>query len=124
MQRFWAMPLGIPIDSIGANDNFFNLNGDSISAMKLVAAVRMEGYKLGVSDVFANPKLSDLAHKTAPNTLKPNTAIEIYKWTCVLWILRQSVPRDHNCNQSRTAAAASSSRGVLFCWAWCAGFRG
>lgn len=63
MQRVWAAALAIPIDSIGADDDFFDLNGDSISAMRLVAGLRNAGYDLRVSDVFRNPRLSELSLK-------------------------------------------------------------
>ena len=63
MQHLWAMALGIPIDSVGADDDFFNLNGDSIAAMRLVARARDEGFDLRVSDVFTTPKLSEFALK-------------------------------------------------------------
>ncbi|MCJ1312550.1 hypothetical protein MMC25_006224 [Agyrium rufum] len=63
MQQFWSVALGVPVESVGADDNFFNLNGDSISAMRLVAGARNEGYTLRVADVFATPRLSDLALK-------------------------------------------------------------
>ena len=61
MQQVWAMALGIPIESIGADDDFFNLNGDSIAAMRLFARARDEGFNLRASDVFITPKLSELA---------------------------------------------------------------
>ncbi len=70
MQRLWAGVLGIPIDSVGADDNFFNLNGDSISAMRLVAGARAKGYDLRVSDIFTTPRLSELASKICINTTK------------------------------------------------------
>ncbi|KAL8798691.1 MAG: hypothetical protein Q9200_007720 [Gallowayella weberi] len=37
------------------------MGGDSISAMKLVGAARLEGLSLTVADVFRNPRLSDMA---------------------------------------------------------------
>lgn len=63
MQQLWAEALRVPIDSVGADDRFLNLNGDSISAMRLVAGARKKGYDLRVSDVFTNPRLSELALK-------------------------------------------------------------
>lgn len=63
MQRFWAATLSIPIDSIGADDDFFDLNGDSISAMRLVAGLRNARYDLRVFDVYRNPRLSELSLK-------------------------------------------------------------
>lgn len=53
--------LNVPQDMIGINDNFLHLGGDSILAMKLVAAARSEGLLLTVADIFENPRLSDLA---------------------------------------------------------------
>ncbi|EED20596.1 nonribosomal peptide synthase, putative [Talaromyces stipitatus ATCC 10500] len=63
MQGLWAVALNLPTETIGADDNFFNLNGDSISAMRLVAIARKKGLDLRVSDVFATPKLSELAQR-------------------------------------------------------------
>ncbi|QKX62712.1 uncharacterized protein TRUGW13939_09873 [Talaromyces rugulosus] len=61
MQELWAAVLGTSAEHIGADDSFFDLNGDSISAMKLVASARKLGFDLRVADIFATPKLSDLA---------------------------------------------------------------
>ncbi|KAI5300818.1 hypothetical protein KEM56_002178, partial [Ascosphaera pollenicola] len=46
---------------IGANDNFFDVGGDSLRAMRLVAAARKQGIQLTVLDIFKNPKLSEMA---------------------------------------------------------------
>lgn len=70
MQRFWAAALTVPVESIGADDDFFDLNGDSISAMRLVASARNEGYDLRVSDVFTNSRLSQLAIKIESKAIK------------------------------------------------------
>ena len=40
LQGLWADVLGIPMDSIGADDTFFRLGGDSVAAMRLVTAAR------------------------------------------------------------------------------------
>jgi amino acid adenylation domain-containing protein len=63
MQRLWATALNVPTDSINANDNFFTLGGDSISAMRLVANARREGVNINVADIFKHDSLSSLAHK-------------------------------------------------------------
>ncbi|CRG87886.1 Nonribosomal peptide synthetase 8 [Talaromyces islandicus] len=61
MLELCATVLGTSVEHIGVDDNFFDLNGDSISAMKLVAGARKMGFDLRVADIFATPKLSDLA---------------------------------------------------------------
>ena len=59
--QLWARILNIPADIIGYNDSFIRLGGDSILAMKLVAACREEGLVLSVASVFRNPRLRNLA---------------------------------------------------------------
>ncbi|KAK8064710.1 Amino acid adenylation [Apiospora phragmitis] len=61
MQRLWASVLGIKLDTIGTDDNFLRVGGDSIGAMKLVGAAREAGLALTVTDIFQRPKLSDMA---------------------------------------------------------------
>ncbi|KAF2177349.1 amino acid adenylation domain-containing protein [Zopfia rhizophila CBS 207.26] len=61
LQRAWASVLSLSLESIGAEDNFFGLGGDSISAMKLVSAARKEGVSLAVGDILRNPKLSEMS---------------------------------------------------------------
>ncbi|PYH90975.1 putative nonribosomal peptide synthase [Aspergillus ellipticus CBS 707.79] len=64
MQQLWALALDVPIEGVFADDHFFRLGGDSISAMKLVARARERGHgAIRVSDVFASPKLAGLAMK-------------------------------------------------------------
>lgn len=60
LHRLWARILDIKPDMIGRNDNFIRLGGDSILAMKLVAASREKGLALSVADVFRSPRLCDL----------------------------------------------------------------
>lgn len=40
------------IERISANDNFFGLGGTSVSAIKVVAALTLKGYRLSFKDVF------------------------------------------------------------------------
>ncbi|KAE8835987.1 hypothetical protein HRS9139_04085 [Pyrenophora teres f. teres] len=61
LARLWAVVLKLNADAVGAEDSFFRLGGDSISAMKLVTAARKDGLVLNVANVFAHPKLLDMA---------------------------------------------------------------
>jgi non-ribosomal peptide synthetase component F/aryl carrier-like protein len=61
MHALWMKTLGLSPDSIGADDSFFRLGADSVTAMKLVAAARQEGIHLSVANVFKNPILSQLS---------------------------------------------------------------
>jgi amino acid adenylation domain-containing protein len=62
MQKLWAGVLGVAANSIGLDDSFFRLGGDSIAAMKLVGKARKAGMQLSVADIFRNPKLVALAN--------------------------------------------------------------
>ncbi|KAL5341859.1 hypothetical protein BJX70DRAFT_395585 [Aspergillus crustosus] len=58
--RLWGITLGLPPNPIKFRDSFFKLGGDSIMAMKLVAAAREEGIILTVADVFRNPVFENM----------------------------------------------------------------
>ncbi|KAF2443243.1 putative nonribosomal peptide synthase [Karstenula rhodostoma CBS 690.94] len=63
----WASLLGIPLDDIGAQDNFLRLGGDSIKAIRLAAAVREQGMSLKVADIMSHPHLRDMASFLSQN---------------------------------------------------------
>ncbi|CAG8122380.1 unnamed protein product [Penicillium salamii] len=53
--------LGLGAGSVTADDSFFALGGDSLSAMNLVGAAQAEGIALTVSSIFKSPLLIDMA---------------------------------------------------------------
>ena len=61
LKSLWATVLGLTESSIGLQDTFFGLGGDSLSAMKAVAAAGDHDIALTVSDIFLLPRLADLA---------------------------------------------------------------
>ncbi|KAI0886322.1 nonribosomal peptide synthase [Annulohypoxylon maeteangense] len=61
LQRLWAAVLGIDPSIIGVADSFLRIGGDSIKAMRLVAAAREDGLSLTVADILRRPRLGDLA---------------------------------------------------------------
>ena len=73
LQKLWenVMNAGKP----AIEDSFFRLGGDSVTAMKLVGAARLEGISLTVIDIFRNPKLSDMA--LVCGTLEEETKTEL-----------------------------------------------
>ncbi|KJZ74704.1 hypothetical protein HIM_05821 [Hirsutella minnesotensis 3608] len=68
MQALWAEILRVEPESIGIDDSFFRIGGDSIGAMKLVGLARHRGFALSVRDVFQNPILLDLAAMESSDT--------------------------------------------------------
>ena len=57
----WSSLLDLDNTSIKPEDNFFDLGGTSVEALKLGAATNHQGHLLAVPDVFRNPTLSDMA---------------------------------------------------------------
>lgn len=64
LQRLWATCLDIDESSIGAEDSFLQIGGDSVLAMRLVALARKEGLRLSVAAIFQTPRLSHMAAST------------------------------------------------------------
>ncbi|MDC8985764.1 phosphopantetheine-binding protein, partial [Mycobacterium marinum] len=57
------------VDRISATDSFFDLGGDSLSAMRLIAATNTTLHTgLRVADVFEAPTITALAHRIATTT--------------------------------------------------------
>ncbi|KAF4509152.1 hypothetical protein G6O67_005445 [Ophiocordyceps sinensis] len=61
MQAIWAKVLGIEPGTIGADDGFIKLGGNSISAMAVAGEARKLGLDVAVADMFRHPKLHQLA---------------------------------------------------------------
>ncbi|KAK1142664.1 Nonribosomal Peptide Synthase (NRPS) [Aspergillus melleus] len=61
LQQLWVRVLNLPLDAIGADDSFFRLGGDSITAMQLSSLARTEGFALSVSDIFHSKTIAALA---------------------------------------------------------------
>ncbi|EFY90995.1 peptide synthetase [Metarhizium acridum CQMa 102] len=61
LQQLWSVVLCIDIKMIGAKDSFFGLGGDSVAAMRLVAAARASNIQISVMNIFKYPNLCDMA---------------------------------------------------------------
>lgn len=101
LQKLWAQVLDIEPDSIGLDDGFFKLGGDSIAAMKLVGEARKAGLQLTVANLFNNPHLEDLASTTTQSEGFSTTTVQAMNHTGPveqsfaqgrLWFLEQLYP--------------------------------
>lgn len=61
LQGLWEAVLGLPESSVSAEDNFFGVGGDSLTAMRLVGAARAHRIVLSVLDIFEHPVLANMA---------------------------------------------------------------
>ncbi|KAK1590723.1 uncharacterized protein LY79DRAFT_632018 [Colletotrichum navitas] len=76
----------LQVSSVGIQDNFFRLGGDSIVAISLRTEARRRGLMISVSDVFSNPILADMAQKmgkvvtaSAVEVVEPFSLLEGYE---------------------------------------------
>ncbi|MFJ2788483.1 MULTISPECIES: amino acid adenylation domain-containing protein [unclassified Streptomyces] len=68
LARAWRKVLGV--SRVRPEDDFFALGGDSLHAVRVVAAARADGLGLSVSQLYEHPRLTDLAHALT-TTLPP-----------------------------------------------------
>ncbi|WQF82104.1 Putative AMP-dependent synthetase/ligase domain, Condensation domain, AMP-binding, ANL [Colletotrichum destructivum] len=61
LRKAWATVLGVPEDTISPEDDFFALGGDSIGAIKVVAACRRLALQINVASIFKNSVLRRMA---------------------------------------------------------------
>ncbi|GIK03803.1 nonribosomal peptide synthase [Aspergillus viridinutans] len=67
LQKIWSKVLKIDPATIGLDVSFFQIGGDSVSAMKVVSEARTLGMNLNVADVFRQDTLEGLAQQQSLN---------------------------------------------------------
>ena len=73
LQSLWSNVFNIDQNSIGTNDNFFQLGGDSIGAMKLVVGARGVDLVLTFADVFQHPTIISMARVVRSGALQQDS---------------------------------------------------
>lgn len=63
MQSLWSKILNVSVESIGRDDNFLRIGGDSITAIRLVTLAQQSGITVTVKDIFEDPRLVALSEK-------------------------------------------------------------
>lgn len=78
LAALWADVLALPLDAIGAEEDFFCRGGDSLTAMHMANRANRRGlFALPVSSVLAFPVLSDLAKTLSqPPPLETEPAVK------------------------------------------------
>jgi amino acid adenylation domain-containing protein len=70
LSELWAACVNIEKKSVSRMDNFFDLGGDSITAMSLVQRLAKLGLRIHVSEIFKNPVLCAMAAQVTTDTNK------------------------------------------------------
>ena len=99
--RVWEEVLGR--ESIGVDDNYFELGGDSISAIQVVSRVNRAGWQLKVRDLFRNPTIAALAPhlKESDRAGKPEAVIGRVPLTAIQrWFFEEHEGDLHHLNQA------------------------
>lgn len=81
LRTAWGQALKLDAETIHAEDNFFALGGDSLTAMRLVSACRAQGLDLTVANTFGNPTLSGMA--STVHTSSTEARIEIKPFSMI-----------------------------------------
>ncbi|KAF1738246.1 Nonribosomal peptide synthetase dtxS1 [Beauveria bassiana] len=79
----WAETLALDEAMIRSGDNFFSCGGDSLAAIRTVAALnRQKRFRVDVADIFQHPRLSDLAKMVELNAARasfdPSSVIQAF----------------------------------------------
>lgn len=64
LQSIWAEVLGMPAESLGSTDNFFETGGNSLRAIALQVAIRKTiGKDIAIADLFQYPSIAEQARR-------------------------------------------------------------
>ncbi|RSL82107.1 hypothetical protein CEP51_005380 [Fusarium floridanum] len=96
LQRAWNKVLGAEV-KVYKQSNFFGVGGDSLRAMRLVAAAREEGLALTVAEIFSNTTFSDMTEKAVDIAETSEEEREIAPFSLL--------DQDWDINEARTEAA-------------------
>ncbi|NEN81312.1 non-ribosomal peptide synthase/polyketide synthase [Paenibacillus elgii] len=97
----WQGVLGV--GSIGIDDNFFDLGGDSIKAIQVSSRLFQAGYKLEMKDLFKYPTVKELGTRVqaANRTAEQGIVVGAMKLTPIQrWFFGRQSPDPHHFNQA------------------------
>ncbi|MGH8908707.1 MAG: amino acid adenylation domain-containing protein [Egibacteraceae bacterium] len=102
LARVWSQVLGV--DRVGVHDNFFDLGGDSILSIQVVAKARDAGVWLTPKLVFQHPTIAELAQvvEEAPVVSAEQGLVtgELPLTPVQRWFFELGSPQPHHFNQS------------------------
>jgi len=97
LKELWASVLPVTADAISPSDSFLRVGGDSITAMRVAAAARAQGFDLGTVQILRHPQLSDMAsqlRQLSAHSVKEYIPCSLVTETETLSSLEASVQRN------------------------------
>ncbi|MEW6734741.1 MAG: amino acid adenylation domain-containing protein, partial [Acidobacteriota bacterium] len=98
----WQQVLGI--ERIGIHDNYFELGGDSIQCIQIVARARQAGLQITTNQMFEHPTVAELAtvaNVSLSGTTEQGTVSGLVLLTPIQhWFFEQQIPVPHHWNQA------------------------
>ncbi|PEF73903.1 non-ribosomal peptide synthetase, partial [Bacillus pseudomycoides] len=91
------------IEKVGTNDSFFELGGDSIKAIKIVARLNNYDLDLEMKDIFQHPTIQELAPYVQQKKIEINQDMVIGKVNLAPvqhWFFEKEFTDQHHWNQS------------------------
>jgi len=104
----WSDVLGIPPEQIGADENFFDIGGDSLSAVFVVRILSSRGLDVGISDIFENATVRELSAAIRTRRREGPPGVRDLAEPAAYW----SDPWPSNTETAETPAVWGPSRGV------------
>ena len=102
LAAIWQALLGL--DEVGIHDNFFEMGGDSILSIQVIARANQAGLHLTARQFFAGPTIAELA-AAVPSSRSIQAEQGIVKGPLPLtpiqrWFFDQDLPEPHHWNQA------------------------
>lgn len=94
----------LQMKDIGIGHNFYQLGGDSITAIQMISLLQQGGYQLKVSEVMANPVIEDMARllqkKATPTVESVVSEGRVRNTPIVAWFWQQMFEFPQHLNQN------------------------
>lgn len=70
MTEIWCQVLDVNSDTFGVFDDFFDLGGDSIIAMRILSKAMLKGIKLNIKDIFLHRTIAALCENASRSSVE------------------------------------------------------
>ena len=102
LAQIWQQVLGL--DQVGIHDNYFQLGGDSILSIQMIARMAEAGLRLTPQHIFQNPTVAGLASQVqqsaAVQAQQEAVEGEVALTPVQRWFFEQGLPAPHHFNMS------------------------